>query len=212
MTGTYRIILADDHVLFRQGLMKIMEGMPGLEVVGEAGDGAELVSLLNRQTCDMVILDLSMPGIGGIEVLPEIKRINPQAKILVLTMHNDKEYLYRALSGGVDGYFLKREADTQLSMAIEKIRQGKMYVSPCLSQDLINDLEFIKEKFTKPVLTPREKEVLNLVGEGKSNKDIANHLFVSVHTVERHRANIMSKLNLRGTADLIKYAIEKRSA
>jgi DNA-binding NarL/FixJ family response regulator len=209
--GTYRIVVADDHVLFRQGLKGILGGAADLEVVGEAGDGLELLNLLNANKLDpdLVILDISMPNLRGIEVTREIKTIHPNVKILIVTMHKDKEYLLQSLAAGADGYFLKKDADTELFAAIEKIRSGKNYVSPHLSEELADDWEQIRAGFTKPLLTMREKEVLKLIADGKSNKEIADLLFVSVHTVERHRANIMEKLNLKKTADLVKYAIQK---
>ncbi len=209
--GTYRIVVADDHALFRQGLKGILAGAADLEVVGEAGDGLELLNLLNANQLDphLVILDISMPNLRGIEAIREIKTIHPNVKILVVTMHKDKEYLLQSLAAGADGYFLKKDADTELFAAIEKIRNRKNYVSPHLSEELADDWERIRAGFTKPLLTPRETEVLKLIAEGKSNKEIGDLLFVSVHTVQRHRANIMEKLNLKKTADLVKYAIQK---
>jgi len=208
---TYRIVVADDHALFRQGLKGILEGAADLEVVGEAGDGLKLLNLLNANQLDphLVILDISMPNLRGIEAIREIKTIHPNVKILIVTMHKDKEYLLQSLAAGADGYFLKKDADTELFAAIEKIRNGKNYVSPHLSEELANDWEQIRVGFTKPLLTKREREVLKLIAEGKSNKDIADLLFISVHTVERHRANMMEKLKLKKTADLVKYAIQK---
>lgn len=205
----YRIVLADDHSLFRQGLKAVLEGTDEFKVVGEAGDGLELISLLNQVSPHLVILDISMPNLRGIETIPEIKRKHPEVKILVVTMHNDKEYLYQAISQGADGYFLKKDAGTELFSAIEKIRKGKVYVSPSLSGDLSDYWEGMREGAKKSILTNREKEVLSLIAGGKSNKEIADMLYISVHTVERHRANLMEKLNFKKTADLVKYAIEK---
>jgi len=205
----YRIVLADDHSLFRQGLKAVLEGTEEFKVVGEAGDGLELVGLLNQVNPHLVILDISMPNLRGIETIPEIKKIHPEVKILVVTMHNDKEYLYQAISQGADGYFLKKDAGTELFSAIEKIRKGKVYVSPSLSGDLTDYWEGIREGVKKSILTNREREVLSLIAGGKSNKEIADMLYISVHTVERHRANLMEKLNFKKTADLVKYAIEK---
>ncbi len=208
-SGKYRIVLADDHALFRKGLRRILAEAADLEVIGEAGDGIELLNLLKNVTPDMVILDISMPNLRGIEAIYEIKRMHPDAKVLMLTMYKDKEYLFQTISAGADGYFLKKDADAELFSAIEKIRKRSMYVSPSLSGELTDDWERLLQAFRKPVLTTREREVLNLIAEGKSNKEIAEHLFISVHTVARHRANIMDKLNLKKTADLVKYAIQK---
>ncbi len=205
----YRIALADDHSLFRQGLKALLEGTDEFKVVGEAGDGLELVGLLNQVKPHLVVLDISMPNLRGIETIPEIKKKHPEVKILVVTMHNDKEYLYQAISQGADGYFLKKDAGTELFSAIEKIRKGKVYVSPSLSGDLTDYWEGIREGVKKSILTNREREVLTLIAAGKSNKEIGDMLYISVHTVERHRANLMEKLNFKKTADLVKYAIEK---
>lgn len=207
--NSYRIVLADDHALFRQGLKGILEGTADFEIVGEASDGLELLALLDQVEPDLAILDISMPNLRGIEAIPLIKKVNPDVKILVVTMHKDKEYLYQAISEGADGYFLKKDAGTELFSAIEKIREGKVYVSPSLSEDLTDYWENIRQRTKKSVLTSREKEVLGLIAKGKANKEIANIFYISVHTVERHRANLMEKLNLKNTADLVKYAIAK---
>jgi len=207
--GKFHIVLADDHALFRKGLRKILEERADLEVIGEANDGFELLSLLRKLTPDMIILDISMPNLRGVEAIQEIKKIYPDTKVLMLTMHKDKEYLYQTISAGADGYFLKKDADAELFSAIEKIRKGGMYLSPSFSDEFTGDWEQILQGFCRPPLTPREREVLNLVAEGKSSKEIAELFCISVHTVERHRANIMDKLNLKNTADLVKYAIGK---
>ncbi len=210
----YRIALADDHVLVRQGLRRILEGMADLEVIGEANDGLELLNLLNQVTPHMVILDIFMPNLRGIEAIHEIKKIHPDVKVLILTMHKDKEYLYLSLSAGAKGYLLKEDADKELFSAIEKVRQGKTYISPYFSEEVVDDLVQIGKGDTKTIfemdpLTPREREVLKLIAEGKSSKEIANLLFISVSTVNNHRASIMEKLNLNKATDLVKYAIRK---
>jgi DNA-binding NarL/FixJ family response regulator len=207
----YRIVVADDHSLFRQGLKGLLRSMPGLEVVGEAGDGLELLRLLRTGGPDphMVILDISMPNLRGLEAIPEIKACCPGVKLLVVTMHADKEYLFQTLTAGGDGYFLKKDADEELFSAIETIRRNKTYVSPHFSGDLADFWASWRAGSGGPVLSNRETEVLKLIAEGKSNKDIARVLFISVHTVERHRANLMRKLSLNKTADLVKYAIRK---
>ena len=210
----YSIILADDHVLVRQGLRRILEGMPELEVVGEANDGLELLTLLGSLVPDIVILDIFMPNLRGIEAIYEIKKIRPEVKILILTMHKDKEYLYLALSAGAKGYLLKEDADKELFSAIEKVRQGKTYISPHFSEEIVDDLVQVgrggaKTVFEVDPLTPREREVLKLIAEGKSSKEIAQLLFISVPTANNHRANIMGKLGLNKATDLVKYAIRK---
>jgi len=210
----YRIVLADDHVLLRTGLKSILGKTAGLEVVGEAGDGLELLNLLRKLEADMIILDISMPNLRGIEAIHEIKAIHPGLKTLILTMHKDKEYLHQAISAGADGYLLKEDADTELFSAIETVREGKIYISPHLSDDLVDEWAKIRRGDARPVseperLTIREREVLKLIAEGKSSKEIADLLCISVRTVEHHRANIMKKLNMRKTAELVKYAIDK---
>jgi DNA-binding NarL/FixJ family response regulator len=209
----YRIVLADDHVMFRQGMKRILEGVPSLEVVAEASDGLKLLELLKNSLPDMVILDISMPNLRGIEATKEIKTTNSKVKVLILTMHNDKEYLYHAISAGADGYLLKEDADTELFSAIETIRHGGNYISPLLLVELANDLArtYHGDRFKAPFepLTTREREVLKLIAEGKSSKEVASLLFISVRTVQNHRANIMRKLKIRKTADLVKYAIRK---
>jgi len=209
----YRIMLADDHVMFRQGIKNILEKDKGLEVIGEAGDGLKLLELLNKATPDMIILDISMPNLRGIEATQEIKMILPEVKVLILSMHKDKEFVYSAISAGAEGYLLKEDADTELFAAIEKIRQEGRYISPLLLGDLTDELfqAHHKGQLTLQIepLTTREREVLKLIAEGTSNKEIADLLFISVRTVENHRANIMRKLNIKSTANLIKYAIRK---
>ena len=212
--ASYSIILADDHVLVRQGLRRILEGTDDLEVVGEANDGLELLQLLKHLTPQMVILDIFMPNLRGIEAITEIKTMQPDVKILILTMHRDKEYLYLALSAGAKGYLLKEDAARDLFSAIAEVRQGKTYISPYFSDQVVNDVVQIvrgnaKSIFETDPLTSREREVLKLVAEGKSSKEIANLLFVSVFTVNNHRASIMEKLNLNKATDLVKYAIRK---
>jgi len=205
-----RVIIADDHALFRQGLRRLLEGSPGLEVVGEAEDGLDLLRVLKELTAEIILLDITMPNLRGIEAIPKIKMMHPKTKILVVTMHSDKELLYRTISAGADGYFLKKEADRELFSAIEKVRQGRVYISPELSDKFEGDWDRIRDGFQKSLLTDREKEILNLIAMGRLNKEIADLLFISVHTVERHRANIMRKLNLHTMADLIQYAIQKK--
>jgi len=198
----YRIVLADDHVLIRQGLVGLIRGEAGMEIVGEAGDGFELLTLLTKVTPQMVILDISMPKLRGIEIIHSIKSKYPDVRILILTMH--KEYVHQALSSGADGYLLKEDADRDLFSAIENIRRGRVYLSPRLAGELLG-----KRASSSESLSVREREVLNLVAKGKSNKHIAENLCISVRTVESHRAAILKKLNLKNTADLVKYAIQK---
>jgi len=207
----YCIVLADDHTIVRQGIKRMIEATAGLTVIGEASDGIELLSLLKILDADLVILDISMPNLRGIEATRELKRIFPDVKVLVLTMYKDKDLLHQAISSGADGYILKENSDKELYFAIEKIRQGEIYICPGLA-GLADDLAQKRRKIFKPLLEPltkRESEVLRLIAEGKSNKEIANLLFISIRTVQNHRGNIMSKLGIKKTADLIRYAIHQ---
>lgn len=208
--GAYRIVLADDHGMFRRGIRKILEEQDGIEIVGEASDGIELLKLLKKVTTHMVILDISMPNMRGIEATSEIKIINSGIKVLILTMHTDRDYLYHAVSAGAEGFLLKQDADSELFSAIKEIRQGRTYVSPIISADMTDDFIRICRGDSKPMsdpLTLREREVLKLIADGKSNKEVAGILYLSIRTVETHRANLMDKLNLKSTAALVKYAI-----
>ena len=174
----------------------------------------ELIELLNKIEADMVILDISMPRLRGIEAIHEIKRIRPNIRVVVLTMHKDKEYLYLALSSGAMGYLLKEDADRELFAAIARVRQGKTYVSPYFSDQLVDDLVQVgkgegKAPLDADVLTSRERQILKLIAEGRSSKEIGDLLFISPRTVENHRAKMMEKLHLKKVVDLVKYAIRK---
>lgn len=210
----YRIVLADDHALLRQGLRKIISARAGLSVVGEAGDGAGLLSLVKKMRPDMAILDISMPILRGIEATTEIKNCLPGVKALILTMHKDVEFLNQAFSAGADGYLLKENADSDLFSAIEKIRQGKRYVSPELMEMVTDGWALTHRGIRRPPgepypLTAREREVLKMMAEGRTSKEIADLLFISSRTVEHHRANIMAKLRMKRTTDLVRYALQK---
>jgi DNA-binding NarL/FixJ family response regulator len=208
----YNIVLAEDHGLVREGIKKIIEAIPGLRVVGEVGDGLELLELLKGLPVDMVILDITMPSLPGIEATREIKKAYPAVKVLILTMHKKKEYLNNAIAAGVDGYLLKEDAPKELVTAMDTIREGMIYVSPLLSSDLAN-LYFQSQRHpaaepTAP-LSPREIEIIKLIAEGKSSKEIAEILFLSFRTIQNHRTKIMRKLNLKKNTDLVRYAIRK---
>ena len=179
----------------------------------EATDGLELLNLLKKTTPDVVILDISMPNIRGIEATREIKSVYPDVKILILTMHKRKEYLYHCLSAGAEGYLLKEDADTELYAAVKKVQDGGVYISPILSKDLTDDfVKMCRGDLRVPAdkLTSREREVVKLIAEGHKNREIAELLCISIRTVENHRANIMKKLKLKNTSELVKYAIRKK--
>jgi len=201
------IVLADDHVMFRKGVKRIIEETPGLKVTGEANDGLELLRLLKTQEPKLVLLDISMPYLRGLEATREIKQLYPRVKVILLTMHRYKEFIQQALEAGADGFLLKEDADFELLRAIQAVREGGKFISPLLSTELV-DLA-LRDKPADDPLTIREKTIIQLLAEGKSSKDIADLLYISVFTVRRHRENIMRKLNIKKLADLIKYALSR---
>lgn len=209
----FRIVLADDHVMFRQGIRNILGTRGDLAVVAEVGDGMELLDVLKRVEADLVIMDISMPHLRGLEAAREVKKINPRVRLLLLTMHKELEYVYASVQAGAEGYLLKEDADTELFEAIGRIRQGGNYLSPLLSNSAAHEL--LQRRVSglagtiPEELTLREREVLTLIAEGKSSKEIAALMFISARTAEHHRANIMRKLNVHNTAQLVKYAIQK---
>jgi len=207
----YRIVLADEHILFRHGIKRIIDDMSGAEVVGEANDGLEAIELVKNLQPDLAILDISMPKLRGIEACREIRRLFPCVRILMLTMHKDREYLYQALSAGAQGYLLKEDSDEELFAAIGTIRTGAIYVTKALAGAVSSDVSVLfpegDRKLSRP-LTAREREILKFICEGKSNSEMAEVLRISIRTVETHRANIMNKLDLRNTAELVKYAFQ----
>jgi DNA-binding NarL/FixJ family response regulator len=207
----YRVMLADDHALFRSGVKRILEEIPEVEVVGEAADGMQLLALLKDATVDLVILDISMPKLRGLEIIQDIKTLYPEVQVLMLTMHKNAEYLSHALGAGAAGFLLKEDADPELIEAVATIRRGKTYLSPAVSQVLPELLRRGVQPDGTPqdVLTHREREILKLLSDGKSSKEIGDLLFISLRTVQNHRANIMRKLKVRRIADLIKYAVHK---
>lgn len=202
----FTIVLADDHVLFRQGVKKIIEEVDGLQVVGEANDGLELLEILKQQQPSLVILDISMPNLRGLEAAREIKGLYPQIKVLLLTMHKKKNFLQQGLEAGVDGFLVKEDADTDLLQAVQAIRRGGKFYSPLLSTRLA---DLASQKGPTDPLSKREKEVAKLLAEGKTSKEIADILYISIYTVRRHRDNLMRKLDLKGLADLVRYALEQ---
>jgi len=202
----YRILLTDDHSLLREAIKKSIEEVPGLKVIGEAGDGVDLMRLLSRTTPDLIILDISMPNLPGLDAAKIIKARNPDIKILILTMHKSGEFLRRALAVGIEGYLLKENALADLVTAIETIRRGGNYISSLLGGKILR--EGIGLRLSGEVLSPREIEILKLVAQGKSSKEIADSLSLSIMTVYNHRVNIKNKLNLKKNAELVRYAIE----
>jgi len=209
--GNYRIVIADDHALIRQGVKKMIEESEN-QVVGEVGDGLALIDFLKEQQADLVVLDISMPNLRGLEAISEVRKIWPDIKILILTMHKSEKYLCSALNEGANGYLIKEDSDAELLPAIEKIKAGGTYISPhfessFFAQKVSSCME--KNKLKEDPLTLRERQVLTLIAEGITNKEIAEALKISKRTVEHHRANMTKKLGINNFSELIKYAISK---
>lgn len=208
----YRIVIADDHSLFRDVVKKSIEEVPELQVVGTAGDGLELLEVLRKSPADMIILDIVMPNLQGIEVTQQIKNLYPDLKILILTMHKTKEHVVQALAAGADGYLVKENTYTDLIAAIDALRQGKTYISSLISNlmaDIIRrQTGGHQTRSPSEPLTPREKEVLRLIADGKTSREIAALLDIAPLTVDHHRRNIMKKLNLKKNVNLVRYAIQ----
>lgn len=208
-----RILLADDHAVMRSGLRALLQQQEGLQVVGEASDGREAVALTESLGPDVVVMDLTMPNLNGVEAARQITTKFPQVAVVILSMHSDEAYVLRALKAGARGYLLKEAAESDLISAIRAVQQGKAFFSPAVSkvlvQDYIRQLQDRDIDDTYELLTPRERELLQLFAEGKSNKDVANMLNLSVYTVETHRGNMMEKLGLHTVPELILYAVRK---
>jgi DNA-binding NarL/FixJ family response regulator len=208
-----RIVLADDHTLVRQGLRLMLEREAGLKVVAEASNGREALDAVDRCLPHVVIMDLAMPTLNGIEAARQIHLKHPATSIVVLSMHSDESYVLRALKAGARAYLLKDSADTDLIGAVKAVTEGKAFFSPAISRVLVED--YVRQLQQKGVedsyelLTSREREILQLIGEGKSNKDVAQMLNLSPYTVETHRSNVMEKLNLHSVPELILYAVRK---
>ena len=209
-----RILLADDHTVMRKGLRFLLESQPDFTVIAEASDGREAVQQAETAHPDVAVLDIAMPNLSGIEAAQRIAALNSHIAIVILSMHSDEGYVLRALKAGARGYLLKDAAESDLIEAIRAVSEGKTYFSSEISKMLVED--YIREIRTRGVedsyelLTSREREILQLLVEGHSNKDIAASLNVSPHTVETHRRNLQDKLNLHSFAELILYAVRKR--
>jgi two-component system response regulator NreC len=208
-----RILLADDHTVMRRGLRALLERQPGFEVVGEAADGTEAVDLAGRERPDVAVIDIGMPGLNGIEAASRITTKHPAVAVVILSMHSDESYVLRSLKAGARGYLLKDSPESDLINAIHAVHQGKAFFSPAISKMLVEDyMRQMRQRGVEDsyeLLTPREREILQLLGEGRANKEIATRLELSLYTVETHRSNMLEKLNLRSTAELILYAVRK---
>jgi DNA-binding NarL/FixJ family response regulator len=213
MKMNLRILIAEDHTILREGLRALLSSDPDIEIVGEAENGRDAVRLVRVLLPTLVLMDLSMPGTNGIEAIVEIKKGFPETKIVALTVHKSEEYIREALQAGADGYVLKDATYTELTMAIKSVTNGKTYLSPSISERIINGyLDGGKGAGVSTAwdtLTHREREILKLIAEGRTNKHIAGYLCVSVKTVEKHRSNLMRKLDLHNAPMLTAFAIEK---
>jgi two-component system response regulator NreC len=208
-----RIVIAEDHTILREGLRALLCADPNLEIVGEAGDGQTAIRCVGNLSPDLVLMDLSMPRMSGLEAVRDIKNRHPDTKIIVLTVHKTEEYVLSTLQAGADGYVLKDADHAELRLAIKNVMAGGRYLSPAISEKVINGYlggkERLRAKSVLDTLTKREREILKLIAEGCKNREVADYLFISLKTVEKHRANLMKKLNLHNASALTAFAIEK---
>jgi DNA-binding NarL/FixJ family response regulator len=205
-------MIVDDHSILRAGLIALLSAEPGMEIVGEAGDGESAVALATEKKPDLILMDISMPEIGGIEATRRIKQLNPDAKILILTVHEDKELMQEAINAGAVGYILKRAIKSELINAIHAVVRDELYIHPAMARLLLIGNPSMPQKVTEfcpEALTDRETSVLRLIAQGYTNNQAAEILNISVRTVEYHRSNLTAKLNLRSRVELMRYAEEK---
>ncbi|HEX8997270.1 MAG TPA: response regulator transcription factor [Ktedonobacterales bacterium] len=212
-TTKIRVLLADDHTILRAGLRMMLDAQPDIEVVGEASDGKQALAEAQRLQPDVVLMDITMPEMNGIEATRQVKRALESTRVLILTMHENEEYLFQVLRAGASGYILKEAAGTELITAIRVVFSGRFYMSPSAQSMMVGDyLQRVRsgeERDSYSALTEREREILKLVAEGHTNNQIAELLFISPKTVDTHRTHIMDKLNLHSRAELVKYAMRR---
>jgi DNA-binding NarL/FixJ family response regulator len=213
METSYRVVLADDHVVVREGLARLLSERADLEIVGEAGNGVDLISVAKGAKPDLVITAISLPRLRGIEAIAELRQIDPKLKFIVLTMHSDEDHLDEAIAAGADGFLVKEDSSTELFEAIDTVLAGKSFVSPRFFHNVQHDWFVMhrggKSSLDSEILTLREREIVKLIAEGNSSKEIASLLFLSPRTVEHHRSNIMGKLNLKNAAEVARFALQK---
>ena len=197
-----RVLIVDDHAVLRAGLRTLLNLQPDMEVVGEAAEGLEALEKTKRLDPEVVLMDLSLPGMEGLEATKELKKTHPNVKVLILTMHEDRRFLYPALKAGASGYVVKRAADTELIDAIRAVSRGDAFLHPSVARIVVED-------HVEQGLSDREREVLRLIAEGRTYKEMADLLAVSVKTIESYRERIKEKLNLHSRAELVRYALEK---
>ena len=204
-----RVVLADDHTLVRAGLRKLLESIPNIEVVGEAADGLSLLALVEQLQPELVLMDIAMPGLNGLEATARLRHTSPQIQVLILSMHQNEEYVKQALRHGASAYLLKDAAPTELDSAIKSVMQGGIYLSAIVSKGVMNDyVERLRgEDLSSDLLTPRQTEVLKLLAQGQSSKDIARLLDLSAKTIDTHRSQLMKQLDIHEVTGLVRYAI-----
>lgn len=203
---TLRILLADDHGLVRAGMVKLLEGLPGVEVIAQAGDGEEALAQAVQCQPDLMLLDIAMPKLNGLQVCERLSHMQPATKVVMLSMHREQQYVRKALQSGASGYLLKDAAPAELGVALQAVQDGKIYLSPALTQDMVAGVvQGLRTPQAQP-LTPRQTEVLTLAAMGKSTKEIALRLGLSIKTVDTHRTNLMNQLDIHDLAGLVRYA------
>ncbi|OIQ66004.1 oxygen regulatory protein NreC [mine drainage metagenome] len=205
-----RVLLADDHTLVRAGLRKLLEAMPDIAVVGEAGDGLALLALAQQLQPDVVLMDIAMPSLNGLEATERLLKTLPGIRVMILSMHQNEEYVRKALRHGAVAYLLKDSAPTELGLALSAVLRGESYLSPAVSKGVVNDYvqRLREDDQTDDRLSPRQREVLQFIAEGLSTKDIARRLDLSVKTVETHRGTLMKQLDVHEVTGLVRYAIK----
>lgn len=206
-----RVILAEDHTLVRAGIRALLENLPGVEVVGEAGDGQEALRLIAQHQPDVVVMDIGMPKLNGLEAAARVARDHPQTRVIILSMHLNEEYVLRALHAGAAGYLLKDAGTAELELALQAVARGDTYLSPPVSKRVIADYVQRVERLVDPLerLTPRQREILPLIAEGHTVRAMAQSLNISVKTVETHRAQLMERLDIHDVAGLVRYAMRR---
>lgn len=206
-----KTIIVDDHQIFLDGLKEVFKAFNDITIVGEANNGVDLIDLLSKTTCDVVLMDVNMPKMDGVEATKYVKQNYPDIKILMLTMHDSKAYIEKLLKAGADGYVLKNTAKGELQLAIETVCSDQNYYSPMVTQTIMNSVrqkEATNANYGEVELTDREKDVLKLIAKELTTHEIAEKLFISHHTVESHRKNLIAKLGVRSLAGLVKYAVK----
>jgi DNA-binding NarL/FixJ family response regulator len=211
MTARIRVLIADDHAIVREGLHHLLGQQPDIEIVGEAGDGAQVLALARKLKPDLVLMDIGMPHMNGLEATRALKAEQPQTNVLVLTMQEGEEYFFRLLEAGASGYVLKGAGSAELLAAIRAVQEGGVYLNPMMTKKVLSDVlrRPQQAEAAGDPLTPREREVLQHIAEGKTNREIADELVLSLNTVQTHRMHIMEKLNLHNRAELVKYAMRR---